>query len=147
MGAYQYNIMTMISISFWPIIVAALVAFAIGALWYSPILFGKEWMSLTRMSESDVSAAREKGVAKLYIGQFIVSVVTFGVLGFFIAATGAMTAGDGAFIAFLAWLGFPLMSGIGDMFWQKKPFKLFLITAVGTLISWIIGGAIIGAWR
>jgi len=137
----------MISISFWPILVAAIVAFAIGALWYSPILFGRQWMALIRMSDSDMAAAQEKGVAKLYVIQFIVSLVTFGVLAFVISASGSMNAGDGMFAAFLAWLGFPVMTTIGEMLWQKKPAKLAFITLSCTLVSWIVGGAIIGAWR
>ena len=64
----------MTSYDFWSILVAAIVAFAIGSLWYSPLLFGKEWMALSGISTSDASST--KGMWKLYVAQFITTLVT-----------------------------------------------------------------------
>ena len=138
---------THIMINAWSIVVAAVVAFGIGALWYSPILFGKEWMALTKKTEADMAAAKAKGIWKLYIVQFIMSLVSFGVLAFLISSSGAMDAGDGAFLGFLVWLGFTATDAVGGLLWEQKPFKLVLINAISHLINLVIGGAIIGAWR
>lgn len=135
------------SVNIWSILVASIVAFAIGAIWYSPILFGKEWMNLSKISEKDVDASEKKGMWKLYVGQFIVTIVTFSVIGFLVSVTGSQTAGDGAFLAFLAWLGFSVTASVGEMFWKKTPMKLVFIYEICTLITWLVGGAIIGAWR
>lgn len=137
----------MYPINFWSILVAAVVAFGIGALWYSPMLFGKEWMSLSKMSESEVNAARTSGMWKMYLTQFVAGIVTFGVLGFLIAATNTLTASDGAFMAFIVWLGFSATDAVGSLMWERKPFKLVLINSVGTLVIFVVGGAIIGAWH
>ncbi len=137
----------MTSAYIWPILVASVAAFAIGALWYSPLIFGKQWMALVKMSDADMAAARENGVAMFYVIQFVITVVTFIVIAFLIELTGANTPGHGVFIAVLAWIGFPLTSAIGEVMWQKKPVKLAVISLLGTLVSWVIGGAIIGAWR
>jgi hypothetical protein len=139
--------MIMTSAYIWPILVASIAAFGIGALWYSPILFGRQWMALVKMTDADAANAKERGVAKLYVAQFIATAVTFAAMAFIIRATGSDTAKQGIFIACLVWLGFPVMSTIGDMLWQKKPLKLAMISLLGTLVSWIVGGAIIGAWR
>jgi uncharacterized protein DUF1761 len=137
----------MTSFNFWPILIASVVAFAISALWYSPVLFGKEWMALSGISDSDVTESSRKGIWKLYVIQFITTLVTFSVLAFIITTVNGRTAGDGIFLAFLAWLGFPAMGAIGNIMWNKQPVKLALITTLATLICWMIGGAIIGAWR
>lgn len=137
----------MTHVHIWSIIAAAIVAFAIGALWYSPALFGKEWMRLKGISEKDIDEGSKRGMWKLYIAQLVVTIVMFCVLGFIISATGAQSAGNGLFLAFLAWVGFSLMPAIGDMLWNKAPFKLLLINQVCALVSWIAGGAIIGGWR
>lgn len=137
----------MTHVNIWSIIVAAVVAYVIGALWYSPVLFGKEWMRLKGISEKDITAESKRGIWKLYIIQLITTVVLFCVLGFIVTATGSIIAGDGIFLAFLAWLGFSLMPAIGDMLWNKTPFKLMLITQVCALVSWLLGGAIIGGWN
>ncbi len=134
-------------VSIWPVIVASLAAFGIGSLWYSPFVFGKQWMALSGIKASDMTEESKRGMWKLYAIQFATSVVTFGIIGFFVAAIGGGTAGDGAFLGLLAWIGFPAMAAIGEALWTKKPWKLALITLSCTLISWIVGGAIIGGWR
>lgn len=134
------------TINLWPILVASIVAFVIGAIWYSPILFGKEWMALTGMNDKDLESAKSKGVVKLYVLQFIFTVVTFCVLGFAMSIIGTKTASDGAFLGLLAWVGFILPTGASSMMWEKKSFKLVLINTISILLTLVVGGAIIGAW-
>ncbi len=137
----------MTSINFWPILVAAVVAFVIGALWYSPILFGDQWLALKGMSKKDITADMKKGMWKFYIIQFIATIVTFIVLGFLVASIGTRSTGEGMFLAFIIWIGFSLTSAVGDVLWNKTPLKLAMLTEAATLVSWLVGGAIIGAWR
>lgn len=135
------------TINFWPILVASIVSFGISALWYSPILFGKEWMSLVKLSETDVSEVMSKGIWKLYVVQFIMTIIGFCVLAFIITSTSAQGGNNGAFFGFLVWLGFIATNAISSLMWEKYPFKLMIIDSISILITLIIGGAIIGAWR
>jgi len=140
------------AINIWPILVAAIVAFGIGALWYSPILFGREWMALSKYASTTSGAAASgagssSGMWWRYVIQLVSTLVLFAVMGFIVASTGSMTAGDGAFMAFLIWLGFSATSSASDLLWAQKPLKLVLIYEICTLVTWLIGGAIIGAWR
>jgi hypothetical protein len=137
----------MYTINFWPILVAAVVSFGIGALWYSPILFGKEWMALTKMSDQDMADAKARGVWKYYIIQFIATLVMFIVVGFAVSGLGVSSASDGAFIGFLAWLGLVAPLSLSGLMWKREPGKLVLIDTINYLVVLAIGGAIIGAWR
>jgi hypothetical protein len=137
----------MYSINIWPILVATVVSFGIGALWYSPILLGKQWMALTKLTDADMLAARERGVWKSYLVHLVASFVSFCVLAFIIAAVNVASGIDGAFFGFLVWLGFTLPLHISHLLWQKAPFKLILIDTAQILIGLVIGGAIIGAWK
>jgi hypothetical protein len=136
----------MYSINIWSILVATVVSFGIGALWYSPILFGKQWMALNKMTEADMVAAREKGVWKSYLIHLIASFISFCVLAFIISAVNAVNGSDGAFFGFLVWLGFTLPLHISQLLWQKAPFKLILIDTLQVLIGLVVGGSIIAAW-
>lgn len=136
----------MFTVNIWPILVASVVAFAIGALWYSPVLFGKEWMALAKINQSDVERARAGSMWKSYISQFVATLVMFGVLSFIIWTTKTSSLSDGAFLGLLIWIGFTATEGVGALLWERKPFRLVLIQCVGTLISLVVGGAIIGAW-
>lgn len=137
----------MYTINFWPILVASIVSFGIGGLWYSPILFGREKMELVALANKNFDPADGTGSFKSYIVQFIATIITFCVLAFAIAAINIQNASDGGFLAFLAWLGFMLPSYLSGLIWKKEPFKLFLIDSVNYLLILVIGGAIIGAWR
>ena len=47
------------------VIVAGIVTFGIGALWYSPLLFGKHWMQFNGVTPDKAEAMR-KDAPKLY---------------------------------------------------------------------------------
>ena len=50
-------------INFAAVLVAAIVGFIIGILWYGP-LFGKSWMRLMGMTDKQLKEARQKGMGK-----------------------------------------------------------------------------------
>lgn len=140
----------MTPISFLPILVASVVAFGVSAFWYSPILFGNEWMRLSKISDKDVSDMATKGLSsmwRLYVIQFVATLIIFSVLGFIISASGSQSVSDGLFLAFIVWLGFSVTRAAGEMLWKKVQLKLMLISEICTLVAWLAGGAIIAAWR
>lgn len=131
-------------INFLAIVVASLVSFGIGSLWYSPFLFGKEWMEGRKISPD---STKTTSVLRSYIIQFILTLFTFTFIAFVISISQARTSTDGAFIGLLGWLGFVLPLSVSGLLWKKETFTLFLIDAVNHLVILTIGGAIIGAWR
>ncbi len=136
------------TINFWPILVASIVAFIISVLWYSPILFGKEWLTLSKISDADIAAAKAKGgMWKSYLVQFISTVIVFCVTAFIVSSTNSVGGSNGAFIGFLAWFGFYFTQEASAILWERKPFKLALISTVCMLLNLVIGGAIIGGWN
>lgn len=135
------------TINFWPVIVSAVVAFAIGALWYSPFLFGKQWMRLMKMSESDIQNANPKEMWSYYLVHFIVTLVSFSVLAFLISLTRIANPSEGAFLGFFVWLGFVAPIGVSELLWEKKSFKLIFINTTQVLLGLVIGGVIMGVWK
>ncbi len=135
----------MYEINFWSVLVAAIVSFGIGALWYSPILFGKEWMSLMKISDSNMNDPKD--MWKSYLLHFIGTIISFCILAFIISMSRAVSASDGAFLGFIAWLGFAVPISISNLLWRRDPMKLVLIDTIHVLVGLVIGGAIIGAWQ
>ncbi|MFA6553983.1 MAG: DUF1761 domain-containing protein [Candidatus Paceibacterota bacterium] len=131
-------------INYLPILVASLASFAISSLWYSPILFGKEWVAL---SGTDMKTINPKTVWKSYIAQFFITLITFSVLAFLISMASVRSSTDGAFLGLLVWLGFVIPSLLSGLLWKRESFTLVLIDAINNLVVLTIGGAIIGAWR
>lgn len=132
-------------INFISIVIASVVSFGISSFWYSPFLFGKEWMEGRNISEKDLSST--KTISRAYIIQFILTLLTFVFIAFVISASQAQTSTDGAFIGLLSWLGFVIPLSASGLLWKKESFTLFLIDAVDYLVILTIGGAIIGGWN
>ena len=133
-------------IHIWSVIVATIVAFVIGSVWYSPILFGKEWMDLSGCSDKTMGGTKMGKVIWFYVIQLIVTFITFVILGFAMNFAGVNTSSDGALIGILAWLGFIVPIHAGALMWERRPCKLILINTVHSLLTLVVGGAIIGAW-
>ena len=76
--------MVQIDINGFAVLAAAVASMVIGAIWYSPAVFGKIWMSLTGISDSKIKEMKSKGMAKSYVIGFIASLVTAYVLAHFV---------------------------------------------------------------
>jgi len=127
------------------IIVAAVVSMAIGFLWYSPSMFGKQWRKLMGIKKKDMKKMEKKGKQSM-IWAFISIIVTAGVLSLIIKWLGLNTWQAGANIGFWIWLGFVATSQLGIVLWEGKPLKLYLINAGHHLVSLAVMGAILAAW-
>ena len=119
----------------------------IGSIWYGP-LFGKMFIRLTgmdKMSEADKAAMKSKMMWS-YLGQFIASLVTFGILACLINGLGRGTLSGGVYVALLVWIGFIVPLHFGNAIWGGK-MKLFWLGVGNSLITMLVGGAILGLWR
>jgi hypothetical protein len=135
----------MTSINYLPIIISAVIAFGISALWYSPFLFGREWMNLVQLS-SDKAKIGGGNVIWSYIIHLVAILVSLCILAFALASMGIQGALDGALVGALAWLGFVAPTSAFELIWKKTHFKLVLIDTANMLLTLVIGGAIISAW-
>jgi fatty acid desaturase len=133
------------TVNYFSVIVAAFASFIIGFLWYGPI-FGKQWISLSNMSEKDIKKAKEKGMAKQMVVSFIAALIMAYVLSLFINFGGNVNALVGVTVGFWIWLGFLATTMIDSVLWDNKPFALYLINVSHRLVGLIIMGAILGAW-
>lgn len=127
-----------------PILVSSIMAFGIGSFWYSPFLFGKEWLEGRHIKPDSIE---KSGIIQSYTIQLIFTVITFSVLAFLISMAEVRSSTDGAFVGLLAWVGFILPISLSGLLWKRDSFTLFLIDVVYNLLIITIGGAIIGAWR
>ena len=62
----------------------------------------------------------------------------------FIMPTGAV---HGAFFGFMAWLGFAAPTSYATALFSGKPKQLWLIDSMYYLVSFVLAGLILAAWR
>mgnify|MGYP001576081381 FL=1 len=103
------------------VLVAAVVQFIIGAIWYTP-LFGKLWGKIHGFDtlNPEVQAEIQKKMMPLLVWQFVVTVVTTFVFALFIET---LAAGWNVYgLAFHLWLGFVVPTQVGAvLFGGTKP--------------------------
>lgn len=124
------------------VLLAALSAFLIGGLWYSPLLFARAWMKETGLSEAQTRGARLGRV-------FGLSALAHAVMAFNLAAfIGSQSSfGFAVFAGLATGLGWVAMSlGVIYLF-EQRSFKLWLINSGNQVLSYTVMGAILGIWR
>jgi hypothetical protein len=129
-----------------PTLVAAVVAFLIGGLWYSPLLFAKQWVAAHGYTPEQV-AQMQKNAPKAYGISFLCFLVMAHVLGFLVHLTGAEGWLYGLHLGFLCWLGFAFTIGLTSLVYSQKKFATFTIDAGYQLVYLVAMGAILAAWQ
>lgn len=113
----------MFHVNYLAVLVAAIVVFILGWLYYSPLLFFKPWMR-ARGLDPDAAMAG----AKMPAGKLVIELVRCLVLAFIIAhlisALGISNWMVGAHLGFLLWIGFPLVLLTGSVIWENVPVRL-----------------------
>jgi hypothetical protein len=124
------------------IIVAAISAFLLGGLWYSPLMFVKRWMKETGITEE---SAKNSNMIKIFGIAFVLSFIASFFLAMFIGPGAG--AGFGALAGFMAGLGWVFtFMGISYLF-ESRTLAHFLINAGYSVVSLTVMGFIIGIWQ
>jgi uncharacterized membrane protein len=124
------------------IVVAALSAFGLGGLWYSPVLFVKTWMKETGIT---VESQKSANMVKIFGLSFLLAMVASLLLGLFLGEDAG--GGAGAISGFLIGLGtiFTFL-GITYLF-ERRSFAHFLVNASYGVAALTLMGFIIGIWQ
>ncbi len=125
------------------VIVAALVSWFLGYLWYSPLLFGKKWMVLVGM---DLNVKPEGG-KRAMLFSFISAIVMAFVLS--MVTISVKTAAEGIQAGFWIWLGFVATTTVNDFLYsvKPKPWTLYYINNGYYLASLVLMGIILSVWK
>lgn len=126
-------------INYWGVLIATIVYYLLGALWYSPLLFGHAWAK-----HEGIEVGEIKPHAGPFIGEFVLDFILAFVLAIFIAIAGINRWQDGMLLALWAWIGFVAVPHLSAVLWTGKSIKRFFINAGFPLIGMLIMGAIIG---
>ena len=137
--------MAPVSINFLAVIVAAVGYMVIGAVWYSPVVFGKMWMKLAGITQKDIDK-QKKTMPKTYGFAFLGALITSYILAIIIGLVGAITLVGALQIGFLVWLGFVATTTLSTVLFEGKKQELYLLNNGYNLIALLVASAILTLW-
>lgn len=132
----------------WIAVAVAFLAYWIsGALWYSPLILGKKFMSLMKFTEKDMKEAKEKGMAKEYISSMIAALFSVLALAVIMNNLDIKSYDEGLMFVALIWLGFVVTSNSSAVIWEKRKCGLFNIQMSWSAVAMVIAYSILFFWK
>jgi hypothetical protein len=130
-------------VNLWAVLLAGISYLILGALWYSPLLFGKQWMELNGFTDKDLKTNKPMWMITLlsFLSAAVASFVISMVLG------PNSNAPFGAIIGACISIFWISMSKLTDVLFENKPVKLFLLHAGFDVVAFMVMGAIVAYWR
>jgi len=114
------------------IVLAAVCAFVASSLWYSPVLFGRQFLAL-----SGVAASPKPDDLKI-AGEMLRNLLLAFVICWLLARQEASRLRSALSLAAILWLGFPFTLLSGSVMWQNVPIELGLIHCGDWLIKILV---------
>ena len=134
------------SINIWAVLVSTIAFWALGAVWYSPLLFSKRWQKEVGFKEEDVTKAN---LGKVFGLSFLLMLFMVWALNFVINSHKPEDVNLGMGLHYGAFMGFffsMLTMGINYLY-QRRSLALWLIDGVYVTLGLSIAGMILGAWK
>jgi hypothetical protein len=129
-------------LNYWTIVLAAAISMVVGALWYSPALFGKAWAKALGKKTGDMGDANVG-----YSVSTVAALVQAFILANLVVDLGLSTASKGAMLGFWLWLGFFVLVMAGDTVFAGRSWNIWKINAGYYLVVLVVNGALLAAWR
>lgn len=126
------------------VFVATIAQFILGALWYSPLLFGTWWMQISECDNlpKEELQKMQKSMMPFYGLQFVLTLFTtisFANLVPYINAFGMYH------IAFWIWLGFIMPVLIGTVIWGNTK-KKFWVKQIFVMVTFQLASIMLMSW-
>lgn len=125
------------------VLVSALLALAIGSVWYSPLVFGKHWQKAAGLTDTDLELTGTD-LARSLIVAFLSNTVVLFIIAYLLrlAETYALPRTELA-LGVVALLGASIVSMV---VWEKRSLMYLIIHAGYVALVVITGVCVIGYW-
>jgi hypothetical protein len=134
------------SIHYIPVLVAAILAFVLGALWYSPVLFAGAWVRAHGYTEEQIARMRA-GAAKSYAMSFVCFLVMAVAMAALVARVQPVGVLGGLKLGALVGVGFAAMVSLTANLYSDKPLAAWAVDAGYQVAYLVLMGVVLTLWR
>ena len=138
------------SINWLAVVACVVVAMIVGSIWFNPKTFYPAWLKAIGKPENhDPGAGMNMGM--MWGLTILASLVQAVFMSLMVTAMSSMmpggaTLGSGALAGFILWLGFVAPSSLTNKLFANQ-LKAWMIEVGNHLVTFVLMGAILGAWR
>lgn len=136
-----------IEVNLLTVLIAAVVSMALGFLWYSPTVLGKQWIKEKGFSHESLKK-EQKEMGKWYMFSFVLALISAYVLSHVMGLSSNFfhypMIQTGLTTGFWMWLGFVMPVQATATIFGNKNWKLFGIDTGYQLVSLLAMGVVIG---
>lgn len=129
------------AINYWAVIVAALAAFVMSSVYYSPLLVGGIWRAV-----DPAAAALTLSPWKPLVEILRTLGITF-VMARLLLMLRATDLARSVMFALWTWFGFSALMWVGAVVWEGTPWQVAVIHSADWLLKTLLIAAVLGVWR
>jgi hypothetical protein len=138
--------MPQVQINFLAVAVAAVVAFIIGGLWYSPLLFARLWVKAHGYTDEQVKEM-QKDATKAYAVTLVCDFLIALAIAVLVSYIHMERCVQGLKLGLLIWAGFAFPLGLTASMFSEKRITVFYIDTAYQFVYLVLMGAILTVWR
>jgi Protein of unknown function (DUF1761) len=129
-------------INFVWVVVAAVVMWLLGALWYG-VIFKKSWTKMVGIAEGE----KPKNAIFAMVASLVANLLLAFVLANIVRWAGAAPSTKGFSLGVFCWFGFMAPPLFAQHIWEGRRANLFAINAAYWLLAMAIGGSILATFH
>lgn len=123
-----------------PLIIGTVFNMGLGAMWYSNVLFAKQWMKESGVTEDQISDTT--GMGKVYALTMLMALATAYVIGFLVNNLNLTSIIQVLVLAVMVWIGSDLPMIIKNWGFEGRTIKLGLINHTYQLAIYVVVGVL-----
>jgi hypothetical protein len=123
--------------------VCAVLIWLIGAVWYSQLLFARQWVAIVGRQMGEKPKGVYRGMIASLFGDFLVCFV----VAYILRWSHADDWKDGLHIVILLWIAFVVAPLYPQSVYEGRPLRYFLINSGYWLVSLLAVSAILASWH
>ena len=136
---------TTLKINHLAILVCVVLSFALGFLWYGPVMFQDPWMSMVGLDMATIEA-NPPGIG-IWISNLVATLIPLYVVAWLFTKLDVRSGIRGAGICLLIAFSFDFLARMTSNMFAQAPYPLAWITGGYDMVFLTISGFILGAWR
>lgn len=134
----------LVGLNYWAVLVVWLIYMAIGAYWYSPAGFAKQW---TKYTGIDILKIPQDKATQILMFVALSALVQSFILGVTLHSLQVTNILHGVVVAMVLWLGFTAATTVGTTLYSKRSWSFLWLNSSYFLLVMTLGAIIFALWR